>query len=126
MNPGQPRGMELRIAEDMTSILDYLSRLMQGINNGDWHYVYDKANELARTAHLPKDAAGYEIEHQQTKPRETARPQAIIATITRDARHHITGRTLYPASNRHLPGPTSADMPLTTARKVKENKHPLP
>jgi hypothetical protein len=43
MNAGQLYGMELGIAEDVTLILDYLSRLVQGVCGGDWHVVHDKA-----------------------------------------------------------------------------------
>jgi hypothetical protein len=97
MNADQLRGMELRIAEDMTAILDYLSRLIQGVDDGDWHYVYDKAGELACAAQRLKDAAGYEIDHRRTRPCEAARPQTINAAITRDARRYLAGRALYPA-----------------------------
>jgi hypothetical protein len=90
------RGMELRIAEDMTAVLDYVSRVKQGIDGGDWHYVLDKAVGLAKVAQQLADAAGYEIDHRRTKPREAARPDAIVVIITRDARHYAAGRALYP------------------------------
>lgn len=95
MSAGQLRGMETRIAEDMTSILDYVSRVKQGVDTGEWHYVLDKAAELARAAERLRAAAEYEIDR---KPREpAARPKAIVATITRYARHYAAGRALYPA-----------------------------
>ena len=34
MSAGQLRGMETRIAEDMTSVLDFLSRLQGAIDDG--------------------------------------------------------------------------------------------
>jgi alpha-D-ribose 1-methylphosphonate 5-triphosphate synthase subunit PhnG len=94
---GQLRGMETRIAEDMTSVLDYVSRVKRGIDGGEWHYVLDKAAELARAAQRLSDAAGYEIEERRAKPRQAARPKAIIDAITRYARHYVAGRALYPA-----------------------------
>jgi hypothetical protein len=92
--------MELRIAEDMTSVLDFVSRVKQGVDEGNWHYVFDKAGELARAAQRLKDAAEYEIDRKPKDP--PARPKAIVATVTRDARHYVAGRALYPA-------PVSAD-----------------
>lgn len=95
MSAGQLRGMELRIAEDMTAILDYLSRVKQGVDGGEWHYVFDKAGELARAAQRLQAAAEYEIDRKPKDP--AARPKAIVATVTRGARHYAAGRALYPA-----------------------------
>lgn len=95
MSAAQLRGMELRIAEDMTSVLDYVSRVKQGVDTGEWHYVLDKAHELARAAERLRAAAEYEIDRGPGDP--AARPKAIVATVTRDARHYVAGRALYPA-----------------------------
>lgn len=97
MSGQQLRGMELRLAEDMTAILDYVSRVKQGVDGGEWHYVLDKAGELARAAKRLSDAAGYEIDHRREKPREAARPATVVAAVTREARHYSAGRALYPA-----------------------------
>jgi hypothetical protein len=86
--------MELRIAEDMIEILDYVSRVKQGVDGGEWHYVLDKAGELARAAEHLKKAAEYEIDRKPRDP--AARPKAIVATITSGARHYVAGRALYP------------------------------
>ena len=94
----QLRGMELRIAEDMVTVLDYVSRVKQGVDGGEWHYVLDKAAELARAAQRLSDAAGYEIEERQTKPRQAARPAVVKAAVTTWARHYSAGRALYPVS----------------------------
>lgn len=95
MSAGRLRGMELRIAEDMTAILDYVSRVKQGVDDGEWHYVFDKAGELARAAQRLQNAAEYEIDRKPRDP--AARPKAIVATVTREARHYVAGRALYPA-----------------------------
>lgn len=97
MSAKQLRGMELRIAEDMASVLDYVSRVKQGVDGGEWHYVLDKAAELARAAKRLSDAAGYEIEERKAKPTQAARPAVIIAAVTTWARHYVAGRALYPA-----------------------------
>lgn len=89
MSAGRLRGMEQRIAEDMIEILDFVSRVKQGVDSGEWHYVLDKAGE-----HLKK-AAEYEIDRKPRDP--AARPKAIVATITSGARHYVAGRALYPA-----------------------------
>lgn len=92
----QLRGMELRIAEDMVTVLDYISRVKQGVDGGEWHYVLDKAAELARAAQRLSDAAGYEIEERQAKPRQAARPSVVTAAVTTWSRHYSAGRALYP------------------------------
>lgn len=90
------RGMEQRLAEDMTSVLDFVSRLQDAIDAGDWHYLFDKAGQLARAADQLKVAAGYEIDERQLKPSQAARPAAIAAAVRSYARHYRAGRLLYP------------------------------
>lgn len=95
MSAGQLRGMELRIAEDMTSVLDFLSRLQGAIDDGNWHYAHDKASQLVRAAQQLEAALGYEVDRKRSEP--TARGKWVTATIRRLAQHYSAGRALYPA-----------------------------
>lgn len=87
-------GMETRIAEEMTSVLDFLSRIQQGLEQGNWHYVEDKIHHLVRAAERLSAAVGYELE--ETRAARRARPEAITAAIRQFARHYHAGRALYP------------------------------
>jgi hypothetical protein len=87
--------MELRIAEDMTSVLDFLSRLQGAIDDGNWRYAHDKASQLMRAAEQLHTALGYEIDRKHSGP--AARGKAVTAAIRHYARHYRAGRALYPA-----------------------------
>lgn len=100
MSAGQLRGMELRIAEDMTSILDFLSRLQGAIEDGNWHYAHDKTGQLVRAAKQLEAALGYEVDRKRTDP--AARGEAVTAAISRYARHYRAGRALYPDPEREV------------------------
>jgi hypothetical protein len=95
-----------QLAEDMTSILDYLSRLVGAADMGNSDYVHEKASQLARATRilcsrlskrpLPADPAeSIEVGdwHDPDKQFDPARLRALIA---RDARHYAAGRALYP------------------------------
>lgn len=94
MSAGQLRGMETRIAEDMTSVLDFLSRLQGAIEDGNWHYAHDKAGELVRAAKQLETALGYEVDRKRSEP--AARGKWVTRAICRYARHYRAGRALYP------------------------------
>jgi hypothetical protein len=75
--------MELRIAEDMTSILDYLSRLTQGVNGGDWHNICGKAGELVRRpCHCSRTP---DVRLNSGRPRRMRRPDRKRSPAT-----HVT------------------------------------
>lgn len=94
MSAGQLRGMETRIAEDMTSVLDFLSRLQGAIDDGNWHFAHDKAGQLVRAAKQLEAALGYEVDRKRSEP--AARGKTVTAAIRRYARHYRAGRALYP------------------------------
>lgn len=98
MSAPQLQGLELRISEDMVSVLDFLSRVQQGIEGGDWHYVLDKAGELSRAAQRLSDAAGYEIERKRSDP--PARSAVVIAAVRTWSRRYAAGRALFPEVSR--------------------------
>lgn len=94
MSAPKLRGMELRIAEDMTSVLDFLSRLQGAIDDGNWHYAHDKAGQLVRVAQQLEAALGYEVDRKRSEP--AARGKTVTAAIRHYARHYAAGRALYP------------------------------
>lgn len=114
MSAGQLRGMETRIAEDMTSVLDFLSRLQGAIDDGSWNYAHDKAGGLVRAAKQLEAALGYEVDRKRTEP--AARGKWVTAAIRRYARHYRAGRALYPAP----PDPAAEDRKAKIASTVAE------
>jgi hypothetical protein len=85
---------ELRLVEQYVSVLDYLSRCAQGVDRGDWFYLYDKAGELAtaaqRLSQLAHDA--YQAATQGHGPR----PAVVRAAVAWHGRHYRAGRLLHP------------------------------
>ena len=41
--PGRLTDVEVRLAEQYVSVLDFVSRCAQAIDGGDWFYLHDKA-----------------------------------------------------------------------------------
>jgi hypothetical protein len=95
MSAPKLRGMEQRLAEDMTSVLDFVSRVQDALDAGNWHYLFDKAGQLARAAGNLQNAARYEIDERQLKPSTAARPAAITAAVQSYSQHYRAGRLLY-------------------------------
>jgi hypothetical protein len=106
--------METRIAEDMTSVLDFLSRLQGAIDDGNWRYAYDKAGQLERAAKQLHAALGYEVDRKRSEP--AARGKWVTAAIRRFARHYAAGRALYPTR----PDPAAEDRKAKIASQVAE------
>lgn len=88
------------LAEDMTSVLDYLSRVIGAADNGSPNYMHDKAGQLALAAerlhrHMSDLSATPEPPYRHD-PSRTFAPARLRALIARDARHYVAGRALYP------------------------------
>jgi hypothetical protein len=85
---------ELRLVEQYTWVLDYVSRCAPGVDRGDWFYLYDKAGELAtaakRLSQIAHDA--YQAATQGHSPR----PQVMRAAVAQHGRHYRAGRLLHP------------------------------
>jgi len=45
--------METRLAERYVSVLDFVSRCALAVDEGNWHYLWDKAGQLAHAADVP-------------------------------------------------------------------------
>lgn len=85
---------ETRIAEDMASVLDKLSRVIQGLDGGNLHYAEEKAWQLlndVEALHRHLDSA---VKNADQEP--AVRPDLLTAAITEFARHYAAGRALYP------------------------------
>jgi hypothetical protein len=89
---------EVRLVEQYVSVLDYVSRCAQAIDNGDWFYLYDKSGTLAeraeRLAELAREA--YDA------PRRPRR-QAVRAAVAWFGRHYRAARLLHPLDPKGRP-----------------------
>ena len=92
----QLRNLETRIDECLTSVLDFLSRIQQGIGEGNWRYAQDKAQELRSAADRLDRVLDMAVQERRT----AYRPRAawVVAAIATFARHYRAGRALYPVS----------------------------
>ena len=85
---------ETRLVEDYLWVIDLVSRCAQGLDGGDWYYLNDKAQDLARRAAQLADTAG-EIA-QATRPGSRPRTEAVRAAVAFHGRHYRAGRLLHP------------------------------
>jgi hypothetical protein len=85
---------ELRLVEQYVWVLDFVSRCAQGIDHGDWFYLYDKAGDLASAAQRLRQLASeaYQAATQDQDPR----PQVVRAAVAWQGRHYRAGRLLHP------------------------------
>jgi hypothetical protein len=96
---------ETRLVERYVWVLDLMSRCAQGIDGGDWHYLADKAGDLAARAERLAEIAG-EVAQAIRDDRPRPRPQAVRAAVAFHGRYYRAGRLLHPAQPRH-PGEAS-------------------
>lgn len=95
-----PTATETRLAEDVISVLDFVGRMIQGVDGGNWHYAADKTRQLAGAvgrleAHLD------DLVDRPARVR-TVRTAFVAAGIQASARYHRVARLLYPTD----PSPT--------------------
>jgi hypothetical protein len=89
--------IETRLVEDYLWVIDLVSRCAQGLDGGDWYYLADKAQDLARRAQRLADTAGQiaqAIRDNQPGPRP--RRQPVRAAVAVHDRHYRAGRLLHP------------------------------
>ncbi len=93
---------ETRIAEEAVSSIDFFSRLVGAIEDGNWHYARDKLRQLQNT--LSNLAA-------QLDRKDPAAGPPVAAYVAEESQHYRIGRALY--------GP---DSPLAKAEDAKRRR----
>ncbi len=105
-HPTQPprlSDVELRLAEQYVSVLDFVSRCAQAIDGGDWFYLYDKASQLEGAAGRLAEIAG-ETWHEISAGKPRPRTEAMRAAVAWFGRHYRAARLLHPAEQRRERG----------------------
>jgi len=88
---------ETRLVEDYMWVIDLVSRCAQGLDGGDWYYLNDKAQDLARRAQRLADTAGQIAQAiRDDRPGSRPRRQAVRAAVAFHGRHYRAGRLLHP------------------------------
>ncbi len=87
--------MEIRLAERYVSVLDFVSRCALAVDEGNWHYLWDKAGQLAHAAEQLDQVAEEnwkQVRDGGTRPRK----DAVAAAVAHHGRHYRAGRLLHP------------------------------
>ena len=88
---------ETRLVEDYLWVMDLVSHCAQGLDGGDWYYLADKAQDLARRAQRLADTAGQIAQTiRDDKPGTRPRRGAVRAAVAHHGRHYRAGRLLHP------------------------------
>ena len=87
---------ETRLVEDYLWVIDLVSRCAQGLDGGDWYYLHDKAQDLARRAERLADTAGQIAQARDDRPGSRPRREAVRAAVAFYGRHYRAGRLLHP------------------------------
>ena len=85
--------IETRLAERYVSVLDFVSRCALAVDEGNWHYLWDKAGQL-RHAAVQLDQVATEAAKAQGRARP--RKAAVAAAVAHWGRHYRAGRLLHP------------------------------
>jgi len=94
--PDRLTSTEVRLAERYVSVLDFVSRCAQAIDEGNWHYLWDKAHQLEDAAGRLRAVAEenwQQVRDGGTRPRRAA----VAAAVAYWGRHYRAGRLLHPA-----------------------------
>ncbi len=86
---------EERLAAQYVSVLGFVSRCAQAINEGNWAYLDDKVGQLDRATHtLAKTTSDiWEKVHAGGPP---PRAEVVRAAVESWGRHYRAGRLLHP------------------------------
>ena len=82
---------EIRLIERYVSVLDFVSRCAQAVDEEHAHYLWDKAGQLERAAANLHEELG----HTSGKPR--IRKGALVGGVRELGRHYRACRLLHPA-----------------------------
>jgi hypothetical protein len=86
---------EIRLAERYVRVLDFVSRCAQAVDQGNWHYLWDKASQLEHAAGQLREIA----DETWTQVRDGGlrpRPAAVGVAVAHWGRHYRAGRLLHP------------------------------
>jgi hypothetical protein len=86
---------EVRLAEQYVRVLDFVSRCALAVDEGNWHYLWDKAGQLEDAAGRLRTVAE-ENWQQVAAGGPCPRKAAIAATVAHYGRHYRAGRLLHP------------------------------
>jgi hypothetical protein len=87
--------IEVRLAEQYVRVLDFVSRCALAVDEGNWHYLWDKAHQLEDAATGLREVA----EENWTQVRAGGprpRKDAVAAAVAHYGRHYRAGRLLHP------------------------------
>jgi hypothetical protein len=88
---------ETRLVEDYLWVIDLVSRCAQGLDGGDWYYLNDKAQDLARRAERLAETAGQIAQAiRDDRPGPRPRREVVRAAVAFHGRHYRAGRLLHP------------------------------
>ena len=76
-------------------VLDFVSRCALAVDEGNWHYLWDKAGQLAHAAEQLDQVAEEnwtQVRDGGTRPRK----DAVAAAVAHYGRHYRAGRLLHP------------------------------
>jgi hypothetical protein len=85
--------IEVRLAEQYVWVLDFVSRCALAVDEGNWHYLWDKAGQLA---HAAERLATVAAEAAQASGNARPRKHAVAAAVAHYGRHYRAGRLLHP------------------------------
>jgi hypothetical protein len=86
--------VETRLVERYVSVLDFVSRCAQGVDEGNTHYLWDKAGQLMDAVKSLRD----ELATSDGMP--NVRPYAVLAAVQQQGRFYRAGRLLHPVRTR--------------------------
>jgi hypothetical protein len=82
---------EERLLERYVSVLDFVGRCAQAVDEEHWHYLWDKTGQLLRAVESLKQ----ELDRTSGWPK--VRREVLAAAVRHHARHYRAGRLLHPA-----------------------------
>ncbi|MER7761518.1 hypothetical protein [Streptomyces sp. NPDC097619] len=107
---------EKNLAEDLAGVIDHLSRVLSGVEDGNWRYANDRADDLrdsiARfqrrlTDTIPDGHGDVQRDEDGLAIRRFAPPEAngerVTQAVTAFVQDYAAGRALFPLDN--LTGP---------------------
>jgi hypothetical protein len=82
---------EERLVDRYVSVLDFISRCAQAVDEGNTYYLWEKTGQLASAVEALK------VELDRTSGRPKVRRDVLAAAVRFHGRHYRAGRLLHPA-----------------------------